>query len=91
MALSKEFYKTLEDASYTKDDIGLYREQINAQMSRQGENASPDLVELYNFLNEAESSALQMAAQGATFNFSDELTAPYFGTFPRDFYLAERS
>jgi hypothetical protein len=88
MALSKEFYKSLEDASFTKDDIELYREQVNAQMSRQGENASPDLVQLYNFLNEAESSALQMAAQGATFNFSDELTAPYFGTFPRNFYLA---
>jgi len=88
MAISEDTYKKLENANFTKDDIGLYREQINARVAKQGKDASSDLVAVANFLNEAESSAFQMASQGATFNFSDELTAPLQGTFPKSFYLA---
>ena len=88
MAISEELYKKLELADFTKDDISLFREKTNAKVAKQGKNASPDLIQLANFLNEAESSAFQMAAQGATFNFSDELTAPLQGTFPKSFYLA---
>ena len=88
MAISEDTYKKLENANFTKDDIGLYREQINARVAKQGKDASSDLVAVANFLNEAESSAFQMASQGATFNFSDELTAPLQGTFPKRFYLA---
>lgn len=88
MAISENLYKKLELANFTKDDISTFREKTNAKVAKQGENASPDLIELANFLNEAESSAMQMVAQGATFNFSDELSAPFQGTFPRNFYLA---
>ena len=88
MAISEELYKKLELADFTKDDISLFREKTNAKVAKQGKNASPDLIQLANFLNEAESSAMQMAAQGATFNLSDELTAPLQGTFPKSFYLA---
>jgi hypothetical protein len=88
MAISEELYKKLELADFTKDDISLFREKTNAKVAKQGKNASPDLIQLANFLNEAESSAFQMAAQGATFNLSDELTAPLQGTFPKSFYLA---
>ena len=88
MAISEDTYRLLENANYTKDDIGLYREQINARVAKQGKDASPDLMQVHNFLQDAQSSALQMAAQGATFNFSDELTAPLQGTFPKSFYLA---
>jgi hypothetical protein len=88
MAISEELYKKLELADFTKDDISLFREKTNAKVAKQGKDASSDLIELANFLNEAESSAMQMAAQGATFNFSEELTAPLQGTFPKSFYLA---
>jgi len=71
MAISENLYKKLELANFTKDDISTFREKTNAKVAKQGENASPDLIELANFLNEAESSAMQMVAQGATFNFSD--------------------
>jgi hypothetical protein len=88
MAISEELYKKLELADFTKDDISLFREKTNAKVAKQGKDASSDLIGLANFLNEAESSAMQMAAQGATFNFSEELTAPLQGTFPKSFYLA---
>lgn len=88
MAISEDTYRLLENANFTKDDIGLYREQINARVAKQGKDASPDLMQVHNFLQDAQSSAFQMAAQGATFNFSEELGAPIFGTFPKSFYLA---
>ena len=64
-------------------DIPVFRERVNNAVARQGENADPDLLVLADFLNESEANALDMIAQGATFNFSDEIKARFQSLAPK--------
>jgi len=87
MKLSDEYYNILAEAEWMPQDIPVFRERVNNQVARQGENADPDLLVLADFLNESEANALDMIAQGATFNFSDEIKAR-FQSLPPRFYNA---
>jgi hypothetical protein len=86
--ISEKYFKTLEDANFTSDSIPVYRERINAEVARKGENASDELIYIADFLNSANAGALDMIAQGATFNFSDEIGAKFQRNFPQSFYVA---
>ena len=83
--ISEKYFKTLEDANFTSDSIPVYRERINAEVARKGENASDELIYIADFLNSANAGALDMIAQGATFNFSDEIGAKFQKNFPQNF------
>jgi len=87
MKLSDEYYNILGEAEWMPQDIPVFRERVNNAVARQGENADPDLLVLADFLNESEANALDMIAQGATFNFSDEIKAR-FQSLPPRFYNA---
>jgi len=86
--LSPEYFKVLEDANFTSADIPRYRERINAEVARKGDNASEELIFLSDFLNSANAGVLDMIGQGATFNFSDEIGAKFQGKVPQNFYVA---
>jgi len=87
MTISKQYYDTLSQADWRAMDVPMYQAQINNKLAQDGEDASPDLLELANFLNSAEAGALDMVAQGATFNFSDEMKSK-FSSYPPNFYSA---
>ena len=87
MTISKEYYNTLEGINWKAIDIPMYQAQINNKLAMEGEDASPDLLELANFLNGVEANAFDMVAQGATFNFSDEIKSK-FSSYPPSFYSA---
>jgi|9_EtaG_2_1085328.scaffolds.fasta_scaffold01183_7 hypothetical protein len=89
--LTDDFFKILEDANYTAENIPLYREKINAEVAKRGEDASQQLIFLADFLNSANAGFGDMVAQGATFNFSDEIAAKFQGKVPQNFYVAVRN
>jgi phosphopantetheinyl transferase (holo-ACP synthase) len=86
--ISEKYFKTLQDANFTSESIPIYRERINAEITKKGENASDELIYISDFLNSANAGALDMIAQGATFNFSDEIGAKFQKNFPQNFYVA---
>jgi hypothetical protein len=86
--LSQEYFKVLEDANFTSADIPRYRERINAEVAKKGDDASEELIYLADFLNSANAGVLDMIGQGATFNFSDEIGAKFQGNVPQSFYVA---
>ena len=69
--LSDEYFKKLEEANLTSDQIDRFRGSVNRKVAQQGENASKELLFLADFLNSAEADFGNMVMQGATFNFSD--------------------
>ena len=82
--LTEEFFKILEDANFTAENIPLYREQINAEVAKRGEDASQQLIFLADFLNSANAGFGDMVGQGATFNFSDEIAAKFQDKVPQN-------
>jgi len=87
MKLTQEYYNILNDAEWMPSDIPAFRERINTKVAQDGKDAKPDLLALADFLNGSEANVFDMIAQGATFNFSDEIKAR-FQSMPPRFYNA---
>ena len=89
--LSDEYFKKLEEANLTSDQIDRFRGSVNRKVAQQGENASKELLFLADFLNSAEADFGNMVMQGATFNFSDEIASKFQRKVPDNFYVAVRN
>ena len=89
MKLSKEYYNTLSEPEWMPSDIPALRQKANNLVAQRGKDAGTDLLSLADFLNESEANALDMVAQGATFNFSDEIKAKFQGMPPRLYNAVE--
>ena len=89
--LSDEYFKKLEEANLTSDQIDRFRGGVNRKVAQQGENASKELLFLADFLNSAEADFGNMVMQGLSFNFSDEIASKFQRKVPDNFYVAVRN
>ena len=91
MKLTEEYYNILNEAEWMPSDIPAFRERINNKVAQDGKDAKPDLLALADFLNGSEANVFDMIAQGATFNFSDEIKAKFQNMPPRFYNAVENN